>query len=110
MAGRDALRAIDPSDAPECRSGHPARSQRQCAPAAPDKLVPKQNARRPGARQRRQPDAEICGGEVSWRSSQKEFNAKRCALAAKSVQIANARQPLELPLPLKIIEGFGTSR
>src|SRR5262249_12435445 len=33
-------------------------------------------------------------------TSQKELNAKRCALAAKWIQIANARQPLALTLPL----------
>src|SRR4029453_9458379 len=49
--------------------------------------------------------AEISGGEVSWRSSQKDLNAKRCALAVKWIQIANARQPLALTLPLKSLGG-----
>src|SRR5215510_7253965 len=38
-------------------------------------------------------------------TSQKELNAKRCALAAKWIQIANARQPLALTLPLNSLGG-----
>ena len=37
----------------------------RCAPAATDRLAPSRCARRPAARQRPRPDAEICGGEVS---------------------------------------------
>jgi hypothetical protein len=34
-----------------------------------ERLAPKRSAMRPGARQRPLPNAEICGGEDSWRSS-----------------------------------------
>src|SRR5215468_6031617 len=38
-------------------------------------------------------------------TSQKELNAKLCALAAKWIQIASARQPLALTLPLNSLGG-----
>ena len=41
--------------------------RRSSAPAASDRLAPRRSAGQPGARQRPLPDAEIDGGEVSWR-------------------------------------------
>src|SRR5262245_3494425 len=111
MVDRAAPKAIERSAARRYRARHRAQCQQRCGPAATGRFAPSRCVILPATLQRPRPVAEIvCGGEVSWRSSQKEFNAKRCALAAKSVQIANARQPLALTLPLKIIEGFGTSR
>src|SRR5262245_25110394 len=44
----------------------PAQTALSCAPAAPDRLAPKQSATRSAARQRPRPDAgPVYGGEVS---------------------------------------------
>src|SRR5215467_1381874 len=46
----------------------------RCAPAASDSFVPTRSAAWSVARQRRRPDAEIVGGEVSFRTSLTSFN------------------------------------
>src|SRR5262245_32218464 len=68
MADRDGPIRIDQSDGRLCliRCRQPARQL--YAPAASDRLALVQSAKRPAARQRRRPDAEIGGGEVSFRS------------------------------------------
>src|SRR6516162_3571847 len=48
------------------RSGRQARTERSPAPDASDRPAPKRCATQPAARQRRRPDAEIVGGEVSF--------------------------------------------
>src|SRR5262245_64517586 len=53
------------------RTGRPRRPveiQQSNAPAALDRLAPKQSARRPVARQRPRRDGQKFGGEVSFRS------------------------------------------
>ena len=69
IAGRGAPTAIDPSDARGCRSHPPERTARSDAPAASDSFAPERCARWPGARQRRRPDGENFGGEVSFCTS-----------------------------------------
>src|SRR5215475_15477409 len=53
-----------------CRWCCPRQIPRRCAPAATDRLAPKQSARWPAERLRPRQAAEIDGGEVSRPSSQ----------------------------------------
>src|SRR5262249_54759451 len=55
------------------------------ARAAPDRLAPSRNATRPGARQRTLPDAENCGGEVSFRTSLPSHHSITSSARASSV-------------------------
>src|SRR5580704_13052966 len=66
MADRAAPIAIDPSGVQRRRSRRRGQSPQSSALAVPDRLAPKRCARRPGARQRPLPDAEIDDGKVSW--------------------------------------------
>src|SRR5262245_32134697 len=65
MTGRAVLTAIGPSGVRRYRIRLLRGHQRPSAPAATDRLAPKQSATAPAPRQRRRPDAEIvCGGRV----------------------------------------------
>src|SRR5262249_18683314 len=68
MAGRAAPIAIVPSVERGCRLRRRRESPRSGAPAAPDRSALVQSARQPATRQHPRPDAEISGGEVSWRA------------------------------------------
>src|SRR5215475_13257909 len=67
MAGRDALTTTDRKAALRRQTIHPLESRQRFAPAAMDRLGPLPHARRLATRPRPLPDAEIAGGEVSWR-------------------------------------------
>src|SRR5215472_15380360 len=66
MADRTALTAIGSSGARQCQQHRPEERQQSNVPVATDRLAPKRDATRPAARQRRRPDAENFGGEVSF--------------------------------------------
>src|SRR5262249_42503870 len=60
-----------PAAAPRCRARCRAENRRSCEPAATDRLALARSVIGPEARQRRRPDVEIVGGEVSLRASLK---------------------------------------
>src|SRR5258707_1878235 len=66
MVGRAAPTATHPSDGRGYRPGHRARPSQSNVLAATDRLAPARSAKRPAARPRSRPTAEIVfGGEVS---------------------------------------------
>src|SRR6516165_11729001 len=69
MADRGAPTAIDRSDARGYRTLRQERMARSPSPAATDRLAPSRTVIPLAARQRRRPDAENFGGEVSFCTS-----------------------------------------
>src|SRR5262245_44584650 len=67
MADQAAPITVEPIDVRQCQSRHRPESPRGYAPAVTDRLAPSRSATRTEALPRPRPDAEICGGEVSWR-------------------------------------------
>src|SRR6516162_7738576 len=53
----------------------------RCAPAATDNRAPTRCATRPGARQRRRPDAEIDGAAGSWRLAPRQAHGEHRTFA-----------------------------
>src|SRR6516165_11991686 len=81
MAGPAARTTIDPSDGRrgQCRRrGRTARSPEQ---DASDRLAPERYARRPAARQRPRPDAEIDGAAGSWRLAPRQAQGEHRTFA-----------------------------
>src|SRR5262245_18813506 len=84
MADQTALTAIGSSGARQCQQDRRGERQQSNVPAAPDRLAPKRSVRRPAARQRPLPDAEIVGGEVSfWTSLASRHSITSSALFAE---------------------------
>src|SRR5262245_36193604 len=77
MTGRAVLTAIGPSGVRRYRIRLLRGHRQSNAPAASDRFAPLQSARRPAAWQRRRPDAENFGGEVSSCCFPEMLNASR---------------------------------
>src|SRR6516164_457955 len=78
------------------------------APAAMDRLAPKRSVRRPAARQRPRPDAEIVCGEVSFLNLPLASHHSITSSARMEIEamfVYGRRKQSASPLPVALVEG-----